>query len=651
MRFLGKKSPKVVAVAGIAFAILALGACSGGGGSLSGSAPLQQQPVTPTAGTLSLPLPQAGVSNAALPGVGGFTETISFPANNAPSGTKLALTVSSRAPSAMPALDPAMHVAIPFLYFTLIANNDVRLNGFPGFKLAMPAGFNIGSLPVKIGFYDPVSGWTYVGNFGVLGRTATFTPTASPVMLKAGVTYYALPYTCSCTPVSCGPSPSPSPSPSGISTTVPLAVATQLPIPALGGFSGDWVAAANNAPAGTTVTLTSYASAPPGAPTPASDSRRPLFVRPPVNGIHYVSFHYSKSGSNSVTAASGSSDITFTKFPAVAMGLPAGFNTSGLTFKLETFDFTTGALIDTEIGAISGASPIEVSFPGTDSPFSAVAGHTYLWELVTESVALYVTNLNNNTITVYDQNGNQLTPSGTFPNLDGPSGVVFDSSNANLYVTNHNNNTITEYDLNGNQITPSGTFPNLSRPFDIAFDSSNGHLYVPNFGNNTMTVYDQNGNQITLSGTFPNLRGPFGIAFDSSSSHLYVGNISNNTITEYDQNGNQITPSGTFPNLYDPRAVTFDSSNNRLYVGNFGFPVNNGTIMVYDQNGNQITTSGTFPNVHNPIGIAFDLLNSHLYAANDGNDTMTVYDQNGNQLFTSGTFPGLDGPNHLITVP
>jgi hypothetical protein len=377
MSFLGKTSPQL-ASAGIAFAILVLGACSGGG-SVSGPGPAPlQQPATPTAETLSLPLPQAGVSNAALPGVSGFTETISFPANNASSGTTLALTVSSRAPGAMPALAPDMFVAQPFLYLTLNSNHTVTLRNYPSFTMTLPPTVKPNSLPVKIGYYDPVSGWKHIGDLKLVGSKATFTPSGSTnITLNANVNYYAITYTCG--------GPSPSPSPSSTSTTVPLAAATQLPIPAFGGFSGDWVAAPNNAPAGTTVTLTTYLGALAGAPSPVADTPHRMTLRPPVNTVLSVTSEYKVPGSK--LAATSSSTIHFDKFPAVAFDLPAGFDTSGVTFKLETFDFTTGALLDTEIGATSGTSPIEVTFPGTDSPFNAITAHTYLWELVTQTTA------------------------------------------------------------------------------------------------------------------------------------------------------------------------------------------------------------------------------------------------------------------------
>ena len=140
-------------------------------------------------------------------------------------------------------------------------------------------------------------------------------------------------------------------------------------------------------------------------------------------------------------------------------------------------------------------------------------------------------------------------PTGT--NLSAPEGITFDRTNGQLYVTNNCNNTMTVYDQNGNQITTSGAFANLHAPRGIAFDPANGHLYVVNdFG---ITVYDQSGNQIATSGGFPGLIG-LGIAFDPSNQLLYATS-GITTVSVYDQNGNPIAVSGKFPNLHFPSAL------------------------------------------------------------------------------------------------
>ncbi|MBV8338446.1 MAG: hypothetical protein JO343_00690, partial [Candidatus Eremiobacteraeota bacterium] len=68
------------------------------------------------------------------------------------------------------------------------------------------------------------------------------------------------------------------------------------------------------------------------------------------------------------------------------------------------------------------------------------------------------------------------------------------------------------YDEAGNQITTTGSFPNLSHPGGIAFDPDNHYLYVVNERTNAMTVYDEEGNEITTTGSFPGLSEPLSVA-------------------------------------------------------------------------------------------------------------------------------------------
>ncbi|HEV2878148.1 MAG TPA: hypothetical protein VGW96_01095 [Candidatus Eremiobacteraceae bacterium] len=200
---LSKKSKQLIVAAGLALGVFALGACSGGGGSISSPVAQPNQPSMP-AGQWSGSLAQAGMS-VNLPSVVGFHETMTFPANNAAAGTTLTIKLSSAVPAGMPALDPDMHVVLPFFYFTLSSSKTVTLNGFPGFTLKAPAHFDYGNLPAKIGYYDPATGWKHIANMTYTSGVLTFTPTSTHTTLQANVIYYALPYTCG------GPSPSPTP--------------------------------------------------------------------------------------------------------------------------------------------------------------------------------------------------------------------------------------------------------------------------------------------------------------------------------------------------------------------------------------------------------------------------------------------------------
>jgi DNA-binding beta-propeller fold protein YncE len=477
VHFLEKKSAQFVVCVGVAFAILAVDACSGGGGSLSGPMP-QRQPLTPTARTVALTLPPTGVSKAALPSVGGFSETISFPANNAPSGTTLTLTISTQVPSSMPALASAMEVTQPLLDLTLSSNENVALQNYPGFSMTMPSSVHLYGAPMMMGFYDPTNGWKYIGNLTLVGSTATFTPSGSTsITFNAGVKYYAITYTCGT------PSPSPSPSVRLFVTNLYNSTVTEYD------QNGNRIT--------------------PSATSPFANLNGPYGIAFDSSNSH---LYVGNGGNNTITEydQNGNQITPSATIPFPNLNDPVGiaFDSSNDHLYVTNNGDSTVTEYDQNGNQIT---------PSAITPFANLNGPVGI-AFDSSNDHLYVPNFNNNTMTEYDQNGNQITPSATipFPSVHFPYGIAFDSSNSHLYVTNDSINAMTEYDQNGNQITPSAAtpFPDLNAPGGLAFDSSNGHLYVTNLGSpETITVYDQNGNQISPSATtpFPNLSEPIGI--------------------------------------------------------------------------------------------------------------------------------------------
>ena len=347
------------------------------------------------------------------------------------------------------------------------------------------------------------------------------------------------------------------------------------------------------------------------------------------------------------------------------MTLPSGVKLNSLPVKIGYYDRASGWK---HIGDLTLVGSTATFTPSGTTNITLNAGVKYYAITYTCGAPnIYIANAlgTDFKITLYDENGNQLSTLGRFLNLYAPIAIAFDSYNQHFYVADEDSSAfIKVYDRNGNQLTTSGTFQNLRSPVNgMAFDSSNRHLYVVSYSAGpVITIYDENGNQIIPSGAFPNIDNPIAIAFDSSNNYLYVtdnNDFRHATIRVYDQNGNQISTSGTFPNL-TPQLVdiAFDSSNNHLYVVHYQEsrsgvnPDAPDSITEYDQDGNQVPTSGSFPNLNGPTGVAFDPTNNHLYVTNIfGAVKIIVYDENGNQITTSGTFQGLHAPAALTAVP
>jgi YVTN family beta-propeller protein len=143
-------------------------------------------------------------------------------------------------------------------------------------------------------------------------------------------------------------------------------------------------------------------------------------------------------------------------------------------------------------------------------------------------------------VTAYDEFGNLLTLSGSFPNLSVPEGIAYDSNNGRLYVTDSEDGTVLVYDTSGNFIQNfASTLPSTGYA-GIAFDSQNALFYALDPSNNGVVVFDEQGNLTNVS--FANLNQPTGIAYDPYDGLLYVTNSGNDTMTVYNESGTQVGP-------------------------------------------------------------------------------------------------------------
>lgn len=138
------------------------------------------------------------------------------------------------------------------------------------------------------------------------------------------------------------------------------------------------------------------------------------------------------------------------------------------------------------------------------TPFSGVSDP---WVSVydTHNGLLYVPNYGANTMGVYNEQGVAQT-SGSFSNLNDTYGLAFDSNNNFIYAANSSTTApVTVYDESGNQQTPSGGFSSLgaNEASGIGFDPYNNKIYV---SSGTVQEFDEQGNAQTLgAGAFSGL--------------------------------------------------------------------------------------------------------------------------------------------------
>ena len=274
---------------------------------------------------------------------------------------------------------------------------------------------------------------------------------------------------------------------------------------------------------------------------------------------------------------------------------------------------------------------------------------------------VYVADSSANVITVYNSQGSIIRVTGSFPGLSTPDGMAYDASNKHIYVANLGNSTVTVYDLDGNLIDLGpNAFAGLNDPEDITFNPINHHFYINEPIPNQVVVFDESGNLVTLAPTaFSNLSSPFGLGWDSANGLIYVTNAGNNTITVYDQLGTQVqTAAGAFAGLNSPDDVSWDPLTGNLYItgaasdGLGGCSVNQ--IFVYAPDGTAVSSAGGFPGLNGPDAIVSngDAASPKYYVSNICGGTVSAFDRNGVPItLPAGAFANLVQPTGVLVVP
>jgi hypothetical protein len=267
-----------------------------------------------------------------------------------------------------------------------------------------------------------------------------------------------------------------------------------------------------------------------------------------------------------------------------------------------------------------------------------------------------------NWVKVYDENGNPVTVSGTWPNLSGPMGLAYDGAQQRIFVANYSDNTVKAYDLDGNAAGPSNAI-SLVNPMAVAMDTDTQRIYVTTHDVG-LFVFDSSGAPVTTSGNWkqpasPPHGTPNAFPYDPTAllisgrgrgngGSVYTEDTASGAIVVYDTDGNWRMG---FDGNNGVSGLAQDPVSGRIY-GTFSAR----GITVFDEIGNLIDVPGTWPNIHQPVGIGYNPANGYLYVNNSqgaahAGPNVPVYDQNGNQISTSGAFTGADNGWGLTIVP
>ncbi|MEB3278709.1 MAG: scytonemin biosynthesis PEP-CTERM protein ScyF [Lyngbya sp.] len=192
---------------------------------------------------------------------------------------------------------------------------------------------------------------------------------------------------------------------------------------------------------------------------------------------------------------------------------------------------------------------------------------------------------------------------GTGPGeFDEPSALEFSPKTGNLYVGDVFNNRVNVYDPNGNyiQTLADGEFGGLIPgraffgPSGITFDEDN-NVYVGDFSNDRILKINEAGeiiDTIGTAGTEPGqFQGPAGIRISPVSGNIYVADQFNNRVQVLDPEGNPLLvfgTEGTEPGQFlQPIGLEVDEEENIFVADSI-----NSRVQVFDKEGNFLTTFG-----------------------------------------------------------
>ncbi|MBW4510772.1 MAG: scytonemin biosynthesis PEP-CTERM protein ScyF [Scytonematopsis contorta HA4267-MV1] len=184
--------------------------------------------------------------------------------------------------------------------------------------------------------------------------------------------------------------------------------------------------------------------------------------------------------------------------------------------------------------------------------------------------------------------------------FDEPSALEFSPNTGNLYVGDVFNNRVNVYDPKGNFINSFGEFGGLKPgraffgPSGVTFDKT-GNVYIGDFSGDKINKYTPDGqllSSIGSSGTAPGqFQGPAGLRISPVSGNFFVSDQFNNRVQVLNPEGQPILTfgkQGTGPGEFNqPIGLEVDEQEN-IYVADSI----NSRVQVFDKTGKFLTAYG-----------------------------------------------------------
>lgn len=168
----------------------------------------------------------------------------------------------------------------------------------------------------------------------------------------------------------------------------------------------------------------------------------------------------------------------------------------------------------------------------------------------------YIANSYTNNSLIFKFNPQTNDVSSFSSHLAHPYGITFNPTNELLYVTNQDDNSVSIYELNGTYVHSISL---SSSPRGIAADTVNGNIYVALVDDDRVEIFDAVGNKLSKI----SVKTPIGVFFNSGNQLIYVSSneSGNGHVDVFDRTGTNIE---TFKTSEHPAGLFVNA--NFLYV-------------------------------------------------------------------------------------
>ena len=256
-----------------------------------------------------------------------------------------------------------------------------------------------------------------------------------------------------------------------------------------------------------------------------------------------------------------------------------------------------------------------------------------------DQTQVYVTNSQDNTVSVIDTASNTVLHTIQDPTFSSPMGLAFTPDGKQAYVVNGSSTSVSVIDTATQTVGQTVTVQNSPVGVAMALTSSGTFAFVANSGSNSVSAITVGSNPTVQNITANIGTGPHWVAVTPGSRWVYVENAGSNNISVIDVTTcvTACTVTSTIPQVgTSPYGVAFTPDSNFAYVASTA----SNSVAVIDTKSTSIVT--TVPNIINPSQIALTADGSTAYVTNQNSNTITVIDTASNTMtgtVTVGTAP------------